>query len=78
LDVVDLTGKPYDVGMAATPLNLKDFPRALAGDLVVAQMVEPIVMERGSVRKPGTMMLEAGSTLVDDCVGEDPWDITLA
>lgn len=77
LDVVDLTGKPYDVGMAATPFNLEDFPYALHGNLVVSQMVDPIVMERGTVRKPGTMMLDVDPEAASDYIGEDPWDITL-
>lgn len=57
LKVVDLTGQTYDVGMAVTPLNLDDFPERPDMKYLIAQMVEPIVMERGEVRKMGTVML---------------------
>lgn len=57
LHVVDLTGEPYDVGMAVTPLNLDDFPDGQQSTYHIAQMVEPIVMQEGAVRKHGTVML---------------------
>lgn len=57
LHVVDLTGEPYDVGMAVTPLNLEDFPNDPRASYHIAQMVEPIVMQGGVVRKHGTAML---------------------
>lgn len=57
LHVVDLTGEPYDVGMAVTPLNLEDFPDGQQSTYYIAQMVEPIVMQGGVVRKHGTVML---------------------
>lgn len=57
LHVVDLTGERYDVGMAVTPLNLEDFPEDARSSYYIAQMVEPIVMQDGSVMKHGTAML---------------------
>lgn len=57
LSVVDLTGRPYNTGMAVSPLNLDDFPNRPDAVFTVAQMVEPIVMEKGRVRKTGTVML---------------------
>lgn len=57
LHVVDLTGERYDVGMAITPLNLEDFPEGTKSSYYIAQMVEPIVMQDGTVRKHGTAML---------------------
>ena len=57
LRAVDVTGTAYDVGMAVTPLNLDDFPRYQDGAYRVAEMIEPIIMEHGSVRKMGTVML---------------------
>lgn len=57
LRVVDVTGEPYQVGMAVTPLNLEDFPDDPEIRFRIAQMVEPIVMEHGKVRKTGTAML---------------------
>ncbi len=57
LSVVDLTGKPYDQGMAVTPLNLEDFYMEADLPLTVAQMVEPIIIENGSVRRVGSVLL---------------------
>ena len=55
LHIVDVAGHPYDAGMAATALNVADFPGS--DPLVVDQMVEPIIMGRDGVRRPGTVML---------------------
>ena len=57
LTAVDLTGEPYDPGMAVTPLNLEDFPQRPDAAFRIAQMVEPIIMENGAVRKTGSVML---------------------
>ena len=57
IKVVDLTGQDYDIGMAITPLNLDDFPERPDMKYKIEQMVEPIVMERGEVRRTGTVML---------------------
>ena len=57
LRTVDLTGEEYSVGLAVTPLNLEDFPEGSGMRFRIAQMVEPIVMENGLVRKTGTVML---------------------
>ena len=57
LRAVDLTGAAYDVGMAVTPLNLDDFPPHQGATYRISQMVEPIIMEHGAVRKTGTVML---------------------
>ena len=57
LSVIDLTGKPYDQGMAVTPLNLEDFYADAGLPLTVAQMVEPIIMENGAVRRAGSVLL---------------------
>ena len=57
LRVVDVTGETYQVGMAVTPLNLEDFPDDPEIRFRIVQTVEPIVMERGRVRKTGTVML---------------------
>ena len=59
LYTVDLTGEEYSVGLAVTPLNLEDFPEGSDMRFRIAQMVEPIVMENGRVRKTGTVMLVA-------------------
>jgi len=52
--LVDLTGQEYSVGMAASPLNIDEFDE---DDLEVEQMVEPIIMSRGTVIKTGSVML---------------------
>lgn len=57
LTAVDLTGQIYDAGMAVTPLNLEDFPPHAGAAFRIAQMVEPIIMENGTVRKTGSVML---------------------
>lgn len=58
LSIVDLTGQTYDIGMAVSPLNLEDFPELPNAQFRIAQMVEPIIMENGKVRKTGSVMLE--------------------
>lgn len=54
--LVNIEGQPYDPGDAASALNLGDF-----GDndqLIVEQMVEPIIMGTKGVLRPGTVMLK--------------------
>ena len=55
LKLVNLEGQPYDPGMAATALNVADF--GPDDQLIVEQMVEPIVMGVEGVLKAGTVML---------------------
>ncbi len=55
LRLVSLEGQPFDPGMAASPLNLADFEPDDV--LLVDQMVEPIVMGPGGLKKQGTLML---------------------
>lgn len=53
--LVSIEGQPFELGMAASPLNLDDFQD---GDsLYVEQMLEPIVMGGDGVLRTGTMML---------------------
>ena len=55
LTIVNLEGQPYDLGMAASPLNIEDFePNDF---LVVDQMVEPVLMGSDGIVKSGTVML---------------------
>ena len=58
LRLIDLTGEPYDVGLAVTALNIEDFPPEREGHLIIKEMVQPIVMEGNTVRKTGTVMLQ--------------------
>lgn len=55
LKLVNVEGQPYDVGMAASALNLGDFGPDDA--LLVEQMLEPIIMGPNGLRKQGTVML---------------------
>ncbi len=55
LRIVNVEGHPYDPGMAATPLNIEDFEPD--DHLVVDQMLEPIIMDGGSLAQTGTVTL---------------------
>lgn len=55
LKLVNLEGQAYDVGDAATPLNLDDFEPG--EDLVIAQMIEPVIMGINGLLATGTVML---------------------
>lgn len=55
LKLVNVEGQPYEVGMAASALNLSDFgPDDV---LFVDQMLEPIIMGPTGLRRQGTVML---------------------
>ena len=55
LTLVNVEGQAFDAGMAASALNLGDF--GPDEDLLVDQMVEPIIMGRDGLKKTGTVML---------------------
>jgi hypothetical protein len=55
LKIVSLEGQPYDPGMAASPLNIEDF--GPDDQLLVDQMVEPVLMGADGIVKSGTVML---------------------
>ena len=55
LRIVNVEGQPYDPGIAATPLNIEDFEPD--DHLVVDQMLEPIIMDGGSLAQTGTVTL---------------------
>ncbi len=56
LRIVNLEGQAYDTGMAATALNIADF--APEDVLIVEQMLEPVIMGEGGLRRTGTIMLK--------------------
>ena len=56
LRMVSLEGQPFDPGMAVTPINIDDFDTDEG--LVIAQMIEPILMEGVSVRRAGAVLLK--------------------
>jgi len=55
LTLVNVEGQPFDPGMAASALNIEDF--GPDEELLVDQMVEPIIMGPEGLRKSGTVML---------------------
>jgi hypothetical protein len=55
LRIVNIDGQYYDVGMAATPLNIDDF--SPTDRLFVERMVEPIIMADDTIVKTGTVIL---------------------
>lgn len=55
LKIVNLEGQSYDPGMAISPLNIGDF--GPEDQLVIEQMVEPVVMGPEGLVKSGTAML---------------------
>ncbi len=55
LRIINVEGKPYDIGMAVNPLNLDDF--SPNDELYVEQVIEPIIMDSTSIIKTGTVVL---------------------
>ena len=53
--IVNIEGHPFDLGMAATPLNIEEF--GSEDTLVVDQMLEPIIMGPEGVARTGTVTL---------------------
>lgn len=55
LKLVDVEGQQYDPGIAASALNIGDFQPD--DELVVEQMLEPIIMGSQGIKKEGVVML---------------------
>ena len=55
LKIVNLEGHAYEPGAAVTALNLGDFTPD--DELVVDQMIEPVVMSQSGLFRAGTIML---------------------
>lgn len=53
--LVNVEGQVYDIGMAATALNAEDFDPD--DNLVVDQMLEPIIMGEEGLARTGTVIL---------------------
>ena len=53
--VLNLEGQLYDPGMSVTPLNLDDF--GVDDPLYIVQMIEQIIMQDDTVKRPGTVIL---------------------
>ena len=56
LSIANIEGQSFDPGMAATALNIDQFDTA--DSLVIDQMIEPIIMGRDGLIKPGTVTLK--------------------
>jgi hypothetical protein len=56
LRLVNVEEAPFDPGIAATPLNIEDFEAN--DDLIVDQMLEPIIMMGEGVVRTGTVILK--------------------
>ena len=55
LRILDLSGQPYDPGMAVTALYIDDFDKN--DNLFVMQMMEPVIMKDDRIQKMGTVIL---------------------
>jgi hypothetical protein len=55
LSIVNVEGQLFDPGMAATPLNIEEFDAT--DELIVDQMLEPIIMGGEGLLKTGTVIL---------------------
>jgi hypothetical protein len=55
LRIVDVSGQAFDPGLAVTPLNIEDFESD--DQLLVDQMVEPIIMGPEGLLRSGTVIL---------------------
>jgi hypothetical protein len=53
--LVNIEGQAYDPGAAVTALNVSDF--SAEDDLVIDQMIEPVVMSKSGLIRAGTVIL---------------------
>jgi hypothetical protein len=56
LKLVNLEGMPYDAGMPVSAINIDEF--GPDDQLYVEQMIEPVIMGKDGLRRPGTVMLK--------------------
>lgn len=59
LKVVNVEGQVFDPGVAATPLNIEDFDES--EELIIDQMLEPIIVGPEGLIKTGTATLRSAS-----------------
>jgi hypothetical protein len=60
LSLVSLEGQPYEMGIAADVLNLDEF--AVGDDLIIEQMIEPVIMGPDGIVKTGKAMVRRART----------------
>lgn len=53
--IVNVEGQKYDIGLPVTPLNLDDFDKN--DNLIIEQMLEPILMSDEKLIHQGTVIL---------------------
>ncbi len=56
MKIVNLEGQKYDSGMAATALNIDEFN--IDDELMVEQMLEPLIMKNGQILKQAVINLK--------------------
>lgn len=55
LEIVNLEGQNFDTGMAATAINMDEF--SPNDELIVEQMLEPLIMQNGVIKKQAVIKL---------------------
>lgn len=57
IELLDFTGRTYDIGLPVHPINLDDF--SAEESLVIEMMIEPVIKEYGTphILKPGVVAL---------------------
>jgi hypothetical protein len=55
VDAGSFIGKQFDIGMAVKPLNINDFDAN--DELVIQQVIEPVIMEGENVARAGVVKL---------------------
>ena len=58
LIIINVEGQKYDAGLPVTPLNIEDF--SINDNLVIEQMIEPIIMSSEKLAHQGTVILGKG------------------
>jgi len=56
MKLINLEGEVFDPGMAATPLNIDEFK--IEDKLLVEQMIEPLIMKDGNIKKQAIISLK--------------------
>ena len=64
LRIVDITGAPYDTGVAAQPLNIDTFESN--DELVIDRMIEPIIMKGTELQKTGSVIVKKKGETPDE------------
>lgn len=62
LEVLDVTGRAYEPGLAVEVLDAFDDPRLPAGSEVIAETVAPVVLFRGAVVRHGQVIVRRNSS----------------